>query len=458
MNVKGLPQVWERLKRLASRAAEDQGLTTLLQSCRKLISERGQANLYALAREVIEAWTALPAARRGAFFAVLATEFSPDPLVVKAAADAYVERPDAAALRRLTEAVEPSRQELLRRINRTDGGIRTVLAMRRALMDVMRQQPGLESVDADFLHLLSSWFNPGFLALRSVSWESSAALLEKLIEHEAVHAIAGWDDLRRRLEPDRRCYAFFHPQLPGEPLIFVEVALTDHLPEAIAPLIDSGLTRFDPTQADTAIFYSISNCQPGLRGVSLGNFLIKKVADELRREFPGIQTFATLSPVPGLARWLAGLGDDANDGAAPGTQGAERPDAGQHAARLPAPLAAAAARVRAWLKDRPTVSRDDIETLSPELAADLRRLGAHYLVRCTHDALADPVARFHLDNGARLERVNLGADLSRKGLKQSLSLMVNYRYELDAVEARHQAFIDGEVTHSTAVRKLLPRP
>lgn len=153
----------------------------------------------------------------------------------------------------------------------------------------------------------------------------------------------------------------------------------------------------------------------------------------------------------GLARRLASLGDDAHEGAAPG------PDAGQHAARLPAPLAAAAARLRAWLKDRATVSRDDIETLDPGLAADLRRLGAHYLVHCTHDAMADPVARFHLDNGARLERVNLGADLSRKGLKQSLSLMVNYRYELDAVEARHQAFIDGEVTHSTAVRKLLPR-
>ena len=226
-----------KLWAMARRAKEDGGFSAMVEACHKLISEKGQANLYALAAEVIDAWHGLKSHKKEAFFAALATEFAPSPDAVASASKAYLSEPSPQNLAVLADATEAPRQELFRRINRAEGGTATLLDMRVALMDCMKTRDGLEAVNADFLHLLSSWFNPGFLHFEPVSWDSSAALLEKIIEHEAVHAIDSWDHLRRRLEADRRCYAFFHPQLPGEPLIFVEVALTDHIPDAIAPLI-----------------------------------------------------------------------------------------------------------------------------------------------------------------------------------------------------------------------------
>lgn len=423
----------EKLLRLTQKARGDRTLEPLLRSCRQLVSERGQANVYALAVEAIEGYRQLPAARREGFFAALATEFAPPPDAVLAAATRYAQSPDADALSTLTRVVEPPRQELLRRINRAPGGTAMLLAMRCDLLALRKSQPELAAVDADFLHLLSSWFNPGFLRLEQVDWRSSAALLEKIIQHEAVHEISGWNDLRRRLQPDRRCYAFFHPQLGDEPLIFVEVALVTEMADAIAPLIESPPDASLANKASTAVFYSISNCQPGLRGVSLGNFLIKKVADQLKRELPQVKTFCTLSPVPGFTRWLSHVADKESN----------------------TEWRAAMQRVKAWQQAHTAAQPDDVKRMPKGLREDLVSLGGHYLVDASHEKLGDPVARFHLDNGARLERVNFAADLSRKGIRESLGLMVNYLYDIGSVENRHQQFVDNKVSHSSAVKRLL---
>jgi malonyl-CoA decarboxylase len=423
----------EKLLRLTQMAGGDRSLKPLLRSCHQLVSERGQANVYALAVEVIEGYRQLPAARREGFFAALATEFAPQPEAVLTAATRYAKSPNADALAMLTQVVEPPRQELLRRINRAPGGTAMLLAMRCDLLALRKNQPELAAVDADFLHLLSSWFNPGFLRLEQVDWQSSAALLEKIIHHEAVHEISGWNDLRRRLQPDRRCYAFFHPQLGDEPLIFVEVALVIEMADAIAPLIESPPDASLPDKATTAVFYSISNCQPGLRGVSLGNFLIKKVADQLKRELPRLKTFCTLSPVPGFTRWLNHAADIETD----------------------TEWHAVFQRVKTWRQAHTAAQPEDVKKMSQSLREDLLSLGARFLVDASHETLGDPVARFHLDNGARLERVNFAADLSRNGIRQSLGLMVNYLYDIGSVEARHQQFVDNKVSHASAVKRLL---
>lgn len=423
----------QKLRTFAARARGDRSLDPLLQACRQLLSERGQANVYALSQEVMALYAQLTPDHRTAFFQALATEFGPKPQDVLAMAMRYAKSPGADTLAQLTQAVEPPRQELLRRINRAPGGTAALLAMRCELLDRLKAEPDLRAVDADFLHLLSSWFNPGFLRLERVDWQSSAALLEKIIRHEAVHEITGWDDLRRRLEPDRRCYAFFHPQLGEEPLIFVEVALVVDMPDAIAPLLAAPPDAARPATARTAVFYSISNCQPGLRGVSLGNFLIKKVAEQLTAELPQLKTFCTLSPVPGFSRWLAGAA------------------AKELGATWQAPLA----RVLEWRHATGEPRSNDLEQMPEPLRQDLCALAAQFLVTHSHGANADPVARFHLDNGARLERVNFGADLSRKGLKQAMGVMVNYLYEVAQLEKRHQLFVDNEVSHGAEVRRLL---
>jgi malonyl-CoA decarboxylase len=279
--------------------------------------------------------------------------------------------------------------------------------------------------------------------MRRVDWNSPAKLLEKIIHHEAVHAIDGWDDLRRRLQPDRRCFAFFHPQLPDEPLIFVEVALLPDMPAAIAPLIDKASTPLQPEHSRVAAFYSISNCEPGLRNVSLGNFLIKSVAEQLQRELPRIKTFCTLSPIPGFAAWLL-----------------SKPDF----AALPSLRRQAAGDCKAAHQHLLALCDGDLgalqrsalhERLDDESMAGLLRLCAAYLLLLSPAAEGDPVARFHLDNGARLERLNPRGNMSAKGLKQSFGLMVNYLYDLDKIEACHEKFKQGEVARSRAVYTLL---
>jgi len=424
----------------ARKLSGERHLRALLLDCRRLLSERGAANSVAIARELVARFQQLSEELQGRFFERLAGDFGPDPAAVLRAAQAYAADPSTAHLQHLTEVAEPPRQELLRRINRLPGGTASIVGMRRALLARLGRQPELQAVEADFLHLLSSWFNPGFLQLQRVDWNSPAQLLEQIIRHEAVHEIDGWDDLRRRLQPDRRCFAFFHPQLPHEPLIFVEVALLPEMPGAIKPLIDMASSPAPAAQYKVAAFYSISNCQPGLKGVSMGNFLIKRVAEELQRELPQLKTFCTLSPIPGFARWLR---------------------AGAPCEGLPKARDERLSEARRVLLDACGGSLDKLATSGAlrELPADptqaLLRLCAFYLALRTTSEGGDPVGRFHLDNGARLERLNPLGDLSAKGVRQSFGLMVNYLYDLDKVESHHESFVRGEVAHSRALAALL---
>ena len=412
----------------------------VIASCRKLLSERGAAMTASLAKATLDQFRALDRKGQARFFTDLLNEFSPDPAQVLAAAKAYAESATAANLSRLGAVTEPPRQELFRRLNQAPNGTATILHMRERLLELKREQPELDAVDADLRHLLSSWFNPGFLRMVRVDWRTPAYLLEQIIAHEAVHEIQGWDDLRRRLESDRRCYAFFHPALADEPLIFVEVALTDAMAEAVAPLLQTPSTSKDPAHATTAVFYSISNCQPGLRGVALGNFLIKRVVDLLSREFRRVKTFCTLSPVPGFVPWLRELlrqPDDTHPKALAQALRAVSNEMGSDPARIGGD------------------GRSAAERLAP-LEEPLTRLCATYLLHPgLVEAAQDPVARFHLNNGARLERINFAADVSKKALRESAGLMVNYVYMPDTIEGNHQKFIGGEIVASRRVRSLV---
>jgi malonyl-CoA decarboxylase len=380
---------------------------------RRLLSETGEASGTLLATALCDAWRAMDEDQSNRFLTRLAVGFGPDPEILAGAARAYLADATPATAMRLNDASEPPRQELLRRMNMAEGGTGTIVRLREQVLTRLRVEPELAPLEADLRHLLASWFNRGFLQIERIDWSTPAMILEKLIRYEAVHAIRGWDDLRRRLEDDRRCFAFFHPALPDEPLIFVEVALTDGIADAIAPLLAPRGTD-DPSKANTAIFYSISNCQPGLRGISFGNFLIKQVVADLRGELPNLTRFATLSPVPGLSRALRAEADPAL-----------------------APIFEDPARVDASYDEK------------------LRRATARWLV----GQAEDPVARFHLSNGARLERIHARADLSEKGLRESFGVMVNYLYDPGSIEANHETFVARrDVPHGPEVEALLAEP
>ena len=439
-------------KRAEAARPQDKLLRGLLADCRRLLSEKGEANGPGIATLIVQQIAALGDDARHRFFDNLARDFSPDPKKVLASAMAYAQAPtNTEHLIRLTQAAEPPRQELFRRINRAPGGTAALVRLRRALLERLPRQPALAGVEHDLLHLLSSWFNPGFLQMRKVDWNSPAQLLEQIIHHEAVHQVDGWDDLRRRLQPDRRCFAFFHPQLPDEPLIFVEVALVPEMAGAIAPLIDKKSQPLSADQFKVAVFYSISNCQPGLRGVSLGNFLIKRVAEQLKQELPQLKTFCTLSPIPGFSAWLHKLAHRSRDAAALGGALTGLPQAAtERALHAEALLREAAGEDLQALNQAPTLA-----ALAPAAHHALWRLAALYLVHRSAQPGGDPVARFHLDNGARLERLNAQANLSAKGLKQSAGLMVNYLYDLARIETCHDRFVKGRVVHSRALAALL---
>jgi malonyl-CoA decarboxylase len=420
-------------------AANQAALKALIIDCGVLLTERGEPNSVALASKALARYQALPSQLRLAFFEQLAALFDPDPGEVLIMAERFAVNRDPKNLIQLSKAAEPPRQELLRRLNRAPGGAATLVHMREHLLQLLPANPQLAAVDADFAHLLSSWFNPGFLQLRRLDWHSPAYLLEQLMTHEAVHEIDGWGDLRRRLMPDRRCFSFFHPMLPDEPLIFVEVALTDLMPDNISPLIDPKSTPLEQEKKfKVAVFYSISNCQPGLRGVNLGNFLIKRVAQELHVEYAQIKTFCTLSPLPGFAAWLKQTSDS--------TWQSDRLSAKQQSA-----VKELAVQMKRLVEDS-----GDMQSIASKAA--LQRLAGFYLLHTNSSVEAtnchDPVARFHLNNGALLERVNPGADLSRKGLKQSHGVMVNYLYDLAQIEENHTQFIAGRVAASRRVLSL----
>ncbi|MBB3142689.1 malonyl-CoA decarboxylase [Halomonas organivorans] len=392
-----------------------------------LTGSGGEASQILVAQRILNGYDGLQADDRRAFLAMLAERHGALPEAIHAAYAAYREHEDEASLQQLIEACEPPRQELLRRLNLCPGGTYELVKMRADLLGSLADAPQLAALDADFAHLFASWFNRGFLMLESIDWNTPAAVLEKLIEYEAVHEIRDWSDLRRRLDPeDRRCYAFFHPAIGDEPLIFVEVALCRGIPGNIQTLLAGG-DEVAPEDADTAVFYSISNCQAGLKGISFGNFLIKQVVQELKRELPELDNFVTLSPVPGFAKWLE-----------------QRREAGE--CRL-SPDNAACLDEAGWCDD--AAAR---EALEPELLA----LAAHYLCEAKqrHGLPRDPVARFHLGNGASLHRLNWPADTSAKGCRQAHGLMVNYRYEPDRIEQNHEAFSrEGSVVCTSEIRR-----
>jgi malonyl-CoA decarboxylase len=396
-----------------------------------LLSERGEASGAQVARELRQALLALDAEGRHSFQRYLATEFQPDQAALRRAAERYLAETTAEAAAALAQAADPPRQELLRRMNMAPGGTGALIAMRSELTAHLHEEPELKLLDADLRHLLSSWFNRGFLELRRIDWQSPAAVLEKLIAYEAVHEITGWDDLRRRLAPDRRCFAFFHSALPGEPLIFVEVALVQGLAAAMPPLLargkDEEAAQAQAARADTAIFYSISNCQDGLRGISLGNFLIKQVVEELQAELPQLKRFSTLSPVPGFRRWLMQRLAEEN---------------GRDSALLPE------LENDGWWHDG---------AQSEKLRPALMRQCALYLTRPPSlEIRVDPVARFHLGNGARLERINWLGNTARRAIQESFGIMVNYLYDLDSIEDNHEVFVrEGTIVRSPDVDTLL---
>jgi malonyl-CoA decarboxylase len=409
----------------------------LIELSEDLLSGRGEASGVALAREILGDYAELTTGPRIAFFETLADRFGPDAERLDAAIAAWQRAPSDETATELHLASEPRRHELFRRLNLAPNGTAALVRMREQLLDAMDHRDDLVAVDRTFLHLFSSWFNRGFLVLRRISWSTPAIILEKIIRYEAVHEIHDWNDLRRRIDPpDRRCYAFFHPAMVDEPLIFVEVALTRAIPGAIAPILSDKREPVAPQRATTAVFYSITNCQRGLGGVTFGHFLIKQVVEEVSREVPSVGTFVTLSPAPNFAEWL----------------NRER---------------ANAASVALDDADREALSALDSEGWwrSPDIAERVRepfiRAAAWYYLRARNGRSlpVDSVARFHLGNGARLERLDWLADTSERALRQSYGLMVNYLYDLDYIERNHEAYAQHRaVVAASAVTRLVAIP
>ena len=417
------------LRRVGSSEDKPDG-AELIALCEALLSGRGEASGTAMAREVLDRYHHLDDAERLAFFEALTRDFGPDREKLAEAIENWRAQPSDEDASDLHFASEPRRQELIRRLNRAPGGTSELVAMRADLLRLMNGHRDLAALDRDVVHLLSSWFNRGFLVLRRIDWSTPANILEQIIRYEAVHEIHDWNDLRRRIDPaDRRCYAFFHPALVDDPLIFVEVALTEQIPGAIAPLLAADRQPVPIERARTAVFYSISNTQRGLGGISFGSFLIKQVVEELRRELPKLDNFVTLSPVPGFMPWLKQADDvPVSDEDRALLENLEKPD---------------------WFKDA---------ELEAQLRGVLEPLAAHYFLkaRTPKGRLIDSVARFHLGNGARLERINWLGDTSPKGLRESAGIMVNYLYRLEDIEKNHEAYANqGEVAASSAVKKLL---
>jgi malonyl-CoA decarboxylase len=428
-----LASISERGRTLLRRAGSSdakQDASDLLELCEALLSGAGEASGTAIAREVLDRYHDLDQAGRISFFETLAHNYGPDQEKLQQAIEAWRARPTGDGASDLHFASEPRRQELFRRLNRAPGGTGELVALRADLLDVKAGHKDLASLDRDVVHLLSSWFNRGFLVLRKIDWSTPAIVLEKIIRYEAVHEIRDWDDLRRRIDPvDRRCYGFFHPALVDEPLIFVEVALTEQIPGAIAPLLAEDRQPVPIERARTAVFYSISNCQRGLGGITFGNFLIKQVVEELRRELPKLDNFVTLSPVPGFMQWVKSADD--------------------------VPLSE---DDRALLEKLELPAWTDDPQLSAHLRSVLEPLAAYYFLkaRTPKGRLIDSVARFHLGNGARLERIDWLGDVSPKALRESAGIMVNYLYRLDDIEKNHEAYANkGEVAASSTVKKLL---
>jgi malonyl-CoA decarboxylase len=443
--IRRITEAWRDMASSVS-GEPDETLEAQMQAC--LAGRGGEVSARNRAAKLAQTYLLQDEAGRAAFLRTLAG-FDSDPDAVAAAytkvqaAKDIAERATAKAA--LRQALEPPRLKLLTQFTSIPDGRKFLVDLRGSLLKVRGTDKLLTALDADLRGLLAAWFDIGFLELQRIDWNSSAALLEKLVSYEAVHAIRSWRDLKNRLDSDRRCYAFFHPRMPGEPLIFVEVALVKGLAGSVQNLLDEKAPLQDPSQADTAIFYSISNCQSGLAGISFGNFLIKRVVEELSAEFRNLKTFATLSPIPGFRRWLDPL--LAKDE----PKLLSEDESANLTAAFPAETGCAALAgiigKRHWWRDM-----GFRKTAEPVLV----RLGARFLlVESNAKRAKDPVAHFHLSNGARVERLNMAGDTSDKGAKESATLMVNYLYDPAKIEDWHEDYAgEGKRNASTAVRKL----
>jgi malonyl-CoA decarboxylase len=421
----------EIFERTAGRYREN-----ILVMCHRLLDLKGEASAIALASEILDGYRRLSQSERLAFFTDLLTDFNPDSSRLNQAIARYQLAADPNTLAELEAAVESPRRELFRLLNLGPDGTSSIVSMREDLRDLLPSHPELAPVDGDLLHLFHSWFNWGFLRIERIDWKTPALILEKLIVYESVHQIHGWDDLRRRLAGDRRCFAFFHPQLPDEPLIFVEVALTRGLASSIQDLLAArGPSQDSEFQPNAAIFYSINNCQPGLIGVSFGSFLIKQVTDSLAEEFPELKQYATLSPIPGFRAWL------------------------NEQLKALQPAVALTESERAQLSQLDSERWYENEGLAAQLKPLLMHLCASYLVNAKRrNQPRDSVARFHLRNGARLERINWLGDTSEKGLRESAGMLANYVYDRKAVARNHEVYVnDNEIVQSAAIEQLVRR-
>lgn len=398
-----LSSVFERRYRPISKDEMDnRSISTLLD---KLIQATGEDSKVLLATQVLDRFELMDDQEKCDFFIHLSTTMDIEPDKIEKALAIFREQPSRKNYQNYLDAVDPNRQEIIRRLNQVSGATEKLVNMRADLLKFLPQSDSLSLLDLDFRHLFSSWFNRGFLVLRPINWETPANILEKIIAYEAVHAIDSWDDLRLRMQPeDRCCFAFFHLSMPDEPLIFVEVALTQGIANSVQDVLSDAREVVSANEADTAVFYSISNCQQGLSSISFGNSLIKQVVAELAETFPNLKNFVTLSPIPGLMNWVKAVGLE---------------------------------------------QQVDLD--------DMRPLAAHYLMnaKISNGKPVDPVARFHLNNGAKIHGIHNEADTSAKGIEQSGKAMVNYLYDLKTVSANHEKFAaEGRIFAAQEVVKL----
>ncbi|MEM9604654.1 MAG: malonyl-CoA decarboxylase [Pseudomonadota bacterium] len=427
---------------------EQQHLLALMHDC--LTGRGGEVSARHRAVKLGETYLLLNAEGRQKMLQLLATRF---PLDREAINDAVVGLFDSdtpgrelQAAQTLRNCLRPAHLRLLTQFNALPQGVKFLVDMRADLITCACDDPALQALDDDLKRQLKSWFDVGFLELRQITWDASASTLEKLIHYEAVHRVSGWDDLKNRLAEDRRCFAFFHPQMPDEPLIFVWVALLERIADNVQAILDPERPTVDPETANTAIFYSISSTQAGLAGVNLGDFLIKRVVEHLKPELPALNTFSTLSPIPGFRRWAQSYLRSAE---AQAELDAAPPEMALFHAEKP---------VAEWLTDgdwlADAAAREAAEAVMVPLCArylceQKRKNGASAL---------DPVAHFHLSNGARVHQINRYADRSERGIAQSYGLMVNYLYQLDAIEDSHEDYVEnGIISMSDAVKDLLPQ-
>lgn len=404
-----------------SIGSKNLGVKGTVELCSRLISSRGNASGLALSYQILKTYGGFTAEEKKSFFESILDRFSCDQEQAAACATAYLESKSTTDLEQLAQAATPQYANLISRLNQAPSSTMHILNMRTDLLGLLREVPELKTLDQAFIAVLSAWFNRGFLGLRSIDWQTPAAILENIIKYEAVHGIADWNDLGRRIKPqDRMIYGFFHPNLQDEPLIFVEVALTDRIPNAIGPILSEDREPIDPKNATTAVFYSISNCQDGLRGIPLGNFLIKQVVEDLRQRFPQLKEFVTLSPIVKFGNWVRGQED--------------------YAGLLPEELTD--------LEGNAEASAQFEKALIPAAAWFLSE------VKAKDGKPSDPVCRFHIGNGARLERLNWVAHMNDKGFASSYGIMANYKYIIDDIEKNHEAFeSDNTVTVTASIKK-----